>query len=52
MAHVKSSREDYVQALVHELEVRFPNHEFMSALGVIYLNLCIKTLEDVENDFH
>jgi hypothetical protein len=43
MAHVKSSCEDYVQALIHELEVRFQNHEFMSTLGVIYLNLCAKT---------
>jgi hypothetical protein len=43
MAHVKSSCEDDVQALIHELEVRFQNHEFMSTLGVIYLNLCAKT---------
>ncbi len=40
MVHVKSSYEDYVRALVHELEVRFSNHEFMSTLVVIYLNLC------------
>ncbi len=38
MAHVKSSCEDYAQALIHELEVRFSNHELMLALGVIYLN--------------
>jgi hypothetical protein len=43
MAHVKSRCEDYVRALVHELEVRFPNHEFMLTLGVIYPNLCAKT---------
>ncbi len=27
MVHVKSSCEDYAQALIHELEVRFSNHE-------------------------
>jgi hypothetical protein len=27
MAHVKSSCEDYAKALIHELEVRFSNHE-------------------------
>jgi hypothetical protein len=38
MAHPKSSCEDFAQALVLELEVKFPNHELMLALGVVYLN--------------
>ncbi len=44
MVHVKSSCEDFTQALVYELEVKFLNHEFMSALGVIYMNFCSKNL--------
>jgi hypothetical protein len=52
MAHVKSSCEDFAQVLVYELEVKFPNHELMSALGVIYLNFWPRNLQDVENDFH
>ncbi len=39
MAHPKSSYEDFAQALVLELEVKFANHELMLALGVVYLNL-------------
>jgi hypothetical protein len=36
-AHVKKSYEDDPKSLVHELEGRFPNHDVMLALGVIYL---------------
>jgi hypothetical protein len=38
MVHPKSSCEDSTQALVLVLEVKFSNHEFMLALGVVYLN--------------
>ncbi len=38
IVHVKSSCEDYTRALLHELGIRFSNHERMSTLGVIYLN--------------
>jgi hypothetical protein len=42
IAHPISSWEDSAQALVLELEVKFPNHEFMLALGVVYLNFLSK----------
>ncbi len=38
MPHPTSRCEDSTRALVLELEVKFPNHELMLALGVIYLN--------------
>ncbi len=38
--------------LIHELDVRFPNHELMSTLSMIYLNLWAKNLYNAKNDFH
>ncbi len=43
MAHPKSSCENFAWALVLELEVKFPKHELVLALGVVYLNSRLKT---------
>jgi len=44
MGHVKSSCENLDKALIDELHGRFPNHELISALGVIYQKIWFKTL--------
>ncbi len=44
LAHVKKSCEDIAKSLVHELEGRFPNHDLMLALSVIYLNFWVDHL--------
>ncbi len=41
LTHVKESCEDATKSLVHELEGRFPNHDLMLALSVIYPNFWV-----------
>jgi hypothetical protein len=43
MAHPKSRCENFAWTLVLELEVKFPKHELVLALGVVYLNSRLKT---------
>jgi hypothetical protein len=52
MAHVKSSYEKSTKALVDELQGKFPNHELMSTLGVIYPNFWVANLDNVGDVFH
>jgi hypothetical protein len=52
LAHVKKSCENVFKYLVHELDGRFPNHDLMLALGVIYPNFWVDHLNDVENVFY
>jgi hypothetical protein len=52
IAHVKSSCEKYVKALVDELEGRFLNHELMLALGAIDPNFWAPNLDKANDDFH
>jgi hypothetical protein len=40
------------KSLVHELEGRFPNHDLMLALGVIYLNFWVDHPNDAKDVFH
>ncbi len=41
LVHVKKSCEDLAKFLVNELEGRFPNHDLMLALSMIYLNFSV-----------
>jgi hypothetical protein len=49
---MKKSCEDVAKFLVHELDGRFPNHDLMLALGVIYPNFWVDHPNDVENVFY
>ncbi len=49
LVHVKKSYEDATKSLVHELEGRFPNHDLILALSVMYLNFWVDHPNDVEN---
>jgi hypothetical protein len=52
MAHVKSSYEKSTKALVDELQGRFPNHEVMSTVSVIYPNFWVQNFDNVGDVFH
>jgi len=52
LVHVKKSCEGATKFLVHELDGRFPNHDLMLALSVIYLNFWVDQPNDVEDVFH
>jgi hypothetical protein len=52
MGHVKSSCENLGNVLTDELHGRFPNHELISALGVIYQNFWAQNFDNVGDDFH
>jgi hypothetical protein len=40
---------NFPEVLAHELEGKFPNHELMLALGVVYPNFWIDNPNDVED---
>jgi hypothetical protein len=52
LVHVKKSCEGATKFLVHELDGRFPNHDLMLALSVIYLNFWVDHPNDVKDVFH
>jgi hypothetical protein len=52
LAHVKQCCLNYAKSLIYELQHRFPNHELMLALGVIYPNFWVDHTFDDEDVFH
>jgi len=52
MGHVKSSCENLDKALTDELHGRFPNHELIFALGVIYQKFWVQNFDNIGDDFH
>jgi hypothetical protein len=52
LVHVKKSCKNIAKFLVHELEGRFPNHDIMLALRVIYPNFWVDHPNDFEDVFH
>jgi hypothetical protein len=52
LAHVKQCCPDYAKSFIYELQHRFPNHELMLALGVIYPNFWVDHPFDDEDVFH
>jgi len=52
MVDVQSSCEKFIKVLVDELHGRFPDHELMSTLGVIYPNFWAQNLDNVGDVFH